>query len=271
MNTLTENVVSYLDYLHNACKLSVSVHFRAERLRYLPVALWQKLSPYNKHTNPYCMAVKANGRYEECLRSQTALYERCARQDGFCRVCHAGVHEYIHPIMENGQSIGFVAVSGYRKNDESAKIVNEKIWRTALKKEEIPLALCETLIPPLGVMLEKLFSYRTEQTDNEQLLMLQFLNEYHTSVTFSDFCKHFGRSKSYVSHTFKKYYGVSFRAYCNNLKIEDAKKLLLCTDAPITEIAFDVGFNDVSYFIQLFRKKTGAAPLQYRKSNTSNK
>lgn len=271
MYKLIENIVSYLEYLNTACRLSVSVHFRSERLRYLPISLWQKISPYNKHTNPYCMAVKANGRYAECILSQTELYDGCENRDGFCRVCHAGVYEYIRPIIESGQSIGFVAVSGFRKKGETAGIVNEKIWKTALKEEEIPFALCETVVPPLCVMLEKLFSYRTENTDDEQLLMLQFLNEYHTNITFSDFCKHFGRSKSYVSHTFKSRYGVSFREYCNNLKIEDAKRLLLCTDSPVTEIAFDVGYNDVSYFIQLFRKKTGVAPLQYRKLHTAKK
>ena len=55
--------------------------------------------------------------------------------------------------------------------------------------------------------------------------------------------------------------------YCNNLKLSDAKKLLLETDASVTEIALDVGFNDAAYFINLFRKSYGITPLQYRKAS----
>ena len=58
---------------------------------------------------------------------------------------------------------------------------------------------------------------------------------------------------------------MNLRNYCNNLKLEDAKNLLSKTDIPITEIAFDVGFNDVSYFIQLFKNKFSTTPLKYRK------
>ena len=267
MYTLVENIVSYLKHLNTAYHLNVSVHFRPERLRCLPIAVWQRIAPYNTHTNPYCMAVKADGRHAECMHSQQMILEHCTSEKGFCRLCHAGVSEYIRPILESGTALGFVAVSGYRQDQLPTGVVNQKLWQAALTTQEIPLPLCETLIPPLCVMLEKVFSYYTETADNERLLMLQFLNEYHTSITFSEFCKHFGRSQSYVSHRFKNDYGTSFRGYCNALKIEDAKKLLISTDASVTEIALEAGFNDVSYFIQLFRKKVGVSPLQYRKAS----
>ena len=63
---------------------------------------------------------------------------------------------------------------------------------------------------------------------------------------------------------FKQTSGMSFRTYCNQLKLEDARKLLLQTDLPVTQIALDTGFNDVSYFIRLFRDRYATSPLQYR-------
>lgn len=60
---------------------------------------------------------------------------------------------------------------------------------------------------------------------------------------------------------------MTIRACCNKLKLEDAKKLLLKTDIPITEIALNVGFNDTSYFISLFKNQFGISPLKYRKTN----
>ena len=64
---------------------------------------------------------------------------------------------------------------------------------------------------------------------------------------------------------FKSSSGMTIRAYANLLKLEDAKKLLSETDLSITEIALDTGFNDVSYFIKLFKKQFGISPLKYRK------
>ena len=58
---------------------------------------------------------------------------------------------------------------------------------------------------------------------------------------------------------------MSLPAYCNDLKLEYARALLGREDYPITSVALDAGYNDVSYFIQKFKEKFGITPLQYRK------
>jgi len=47
--------------------------------------------------------------------------------------------------------------------------------------------------------------------------------------------------------------------------IDEAKRLLAYTDAPISDIAFELHFSTVSYFIRRFRQHTGETPLLYRK------
>jgi AraC-like DNA-binding protein/mannose-6-phosphate isomerase-like protein (cupin superfamily) len=68
-----------------------------------------------------------------------------------------------------------------------------------------------------------------------------------------------------LSHFKRKFYdqtGMSPRMFINTQKIEYAKKLL---DAgrPITEVAFDVGFNSSNYFSTVFRKYTFSSPKEY--------
>ena len=114
-------------------------------------------------------------------------------------------------------------------------------------------------------MLEQFLERCVEEDNCEYNLMLQYLNEYHAMVSLENLSRHFGRSKSYISHMFKKTGGMSVREYCNHLKLEDAKRILLSSDRSVTEISLEVGFQDVSYFVNLFKKRYGNTPLQYRK------
>ena len=54
-----------------------------------------------------------------------------------------------------------------------------------------------------------------------------------------------------------------------HLRLEHAKQLLQDTDIPVTEIAMQSGYQNVSYFIRSFQKTYGVSPLKYRKNNYS--
>lgn len=70
---------------------------------------------------------------------------------------------------------------------------------------------------------------------------------------------------SYFSKLFYKKLGENFSAYVTKLKIIEAKKLLKTTDKTIQEISADIGFNDSSYFINIFKKYEGVTPALFRK------
>lgn len=265
MDSLIINIISYLKYLNGDCHLNVSVHFRQDIFNRMHENLASKLLHYNYHTNAYCVFAKKEN-YHDCLSNQKNILSKCQSGKPFCNICHAGVQEYIYPIFLKEEAVGFISVSGYRQSNPSKdNILNHKLWEVILKTK-IPMELCSSVIPPLGIMLEAALVTYLKESCNEYSQILHFLNEYHTNITLSDLAKHFNRSKSHISHLFKNESGLSLRAHCNNLKLEDAKKLLLQTDIPITEIALNVGFNDTSYFIFLFKNKFGITPFQYRHS-----
>lgn len=264
MDDLILHISSYLEYLNNTCGLNVSVHFERDFFSRLPHGAVLMLLPYNSHTNTYCMKVKGID-HCKCLENQEKLLRVCERDTLLCHTCHAQVREYVYPIYKDDGAVGFISVSGYReKNTCGSGVVDRELWESILK-EEIPLKLCHSLIPPLCVMLERLFERCLKESGSEYNMILQYLNEYHTNVTLSALAKHFNRSRSHISHLFKQKSGMTLNAYCNVLKLADAEKLVLKTDLPITKIAFDTGFSDTSYFIYLFKKKYGVSPLQYRR------
>ena len=270
MDKLIKNIISYLNYLNGECNLKVSVHFKEDIFLRIPKSIFLLLAPYNCHTNAYCVLVK-NTYHHKCLLNQKNLIAKCQNGSPFCYNCHAAVYEYIYPIFKGEAAVGFIAVSDYRHNSvEKDNILNYDLWKSVLK-QKIPIELCETVIPPLCIMLEKMMEMCLQEFCSEYNLVLNYLNEYHSNITLSELAKNMSRSKSHISHLFKKENGMTIRAYCNKLKLEDARKLLISTDLPITAIALDVGFNDTSYFIHLFKNQFGVSPLQYRKLSLSAK
>ncbi|WP_066057253.1 AraC family transcriptional regulator [Robertmurraya korlensis] len=74
-------------------------------------------------------------------------------------------------------------------------------------------------------------------------------------------------SKSYISRVFKRETGSSLTEYLTIRRIKQASQLLERSQTPIELIAESVGFESVSYFIQLFKRMVGTTPLQYRLSH----
>jgi AraC-like DNA-binding protein len=66
---------------------------------------------------------------------------------------------------------------------------------------------------------------------------------------------------------FQKATGVSPNQHLTNLRLTQAAELLRHSDASITEIAFECGFQDSSYMTKQFRKNLGVTPSMFRKIN----
>lgn len=101
---------------------------------------------------------------------------------------------------------------------------------------------------------------------DENLRYLAYYMEQHFSEPLSlDFLSRLaGLSKFYLSRKFKKFKGFAPGDYLVHLRIERAKELLKSTELPAAKVGVIVGIGDVNNFTNLFRKKTGMTPGQYR-------
>ncbi len=82
-----------------------------------------------------------------------------------------------------------------------------------------------------------------------------------------DEIRNMGLSQRRVIDIFKDTYGVTPKAYIDQLKIIETKKLLCNTTESIIDIAYTVGFNSLSAFYTFFKEHTGLTPSVYRKEN----
>ena len=69
---------------------------------------------------------------------------------------------------------------------------------------------------------------------------------------------------NYLSKQFRSKMGMNLREYINQIRVEEAKRLLLSTNLPVSEVAGTVGYENISYFSTVFRKYTGMSPVDWR-------
>jgi len=74
-------------------------------------------------------------------------------------------------------------------------------------------------------------------------------------------------SVSRLAHVFKEQMGITIIDYLTSVRIERAKELLLATDQSCTEICFQIGYNNQSYFTRTFKELVGIPPRQFRARN----
>ena len=74
-------------------------------------------------------------------------------------------------------------------------------------------------------------------------------------------------TSNYLNEIVTSIMGLSAKQYIQNKVMDESKRLLAYTDSSISDIAFELHFSTVSYFIRCFRQHTGETPLLYRKTH----
>lgn len=102
--------------------------------------------------------------------------------------------------------------------------------------------------------------------------VIQHINDnLDSKIQLTDLATVAQMSLFHFSRTFKSFMKMSPAHYISKVKIEKSKGLLLNTDLNILQIALEVGFDNQSYFSQVFRKHTGQTPEQFRNSGLLTK
>lgn len=102
-------------------------------------------------------------------------------------------------------------------------------------------------------------------------VMFWLEENYQQKFSLDALSRDIGKSRSYVSRRFHFETGEHIHHYLNTLRLRKACETLLHSEASIRQIAAEVGFSDVTYFISAFKKGIGATPLQYRKNSGRGK
>ena len=108
--------------------------------------------------------------------------------------------------------------------------------------------------------------HQDRQEERTITLITRYLQEHLAEeISLSILAEEFHLSAQYISQLFKSEIGVGFLAYLTNIRMEQAKKLLLSTPLPIAEVSEQSGYGDYRVFTKVFKKSEGMTPSQYRR------
>jgi AraC-like DNA-binding protein len=90
-------------------------------------------------------------------------------------------------------------------------------------------------------------------------------NNFNETYDRKKLAERFRLNEDYMGQLFKKVTNTNIANYINVKRIEAARQLLKDTDGKVIDIAFHVGFDNLTYFYRHFKKHTGFSPIEYRR------
>lgn len=128
----------------------------------------------------------------------------------------------------------------------------------------------------LYLLVENFSNWSPDQLDNITLSKdnrLQHMQDYiinncDKQLSLQHLADRFDLSVPYLSKYIKRELGMGFVQYVNNIRLYNAVDQLTHTSRPVTQIAYDNGFTNLTSFNKLFKATFQCSPSAYRKQNT---
>jgi AraC family transcriptional regulator len=89
-----------------------------------------------------------------------------------------------------------------------------------------------------------------------------------SKLTIADVAADCRLTASHFARAFRKTTGVAPHKYLSDLRIEEAKRVMLMTKLPLADTALICGFGDQSYFTRVFSRTVGCSPGTWRRNNS---
>lgn len=174
---------------------------------------------------------------------------------------------FIDPDQDNTKGYSF-----YSYGSDKNQFINfaQLMMREFQEKRPGFEKVCHGLLQVLLVYISRkqnlsVISDSSFQLSKECALAKRYIDaNYAKNITLDSLAEITHINKFYLAHSFTECIGQSPINYLTDRRLEACKELLTSSNLSVAQVASSVGFSSQSYFSQIFRKKTGMTPRQYR-------
>ncbi|WP_373232572.1 helix-turn-helix domain-containing protein [Cohnella sp.] len=137
----------------------------------------------------------------------------------------------------------------------------ERTVRSELISNKLLVGLLTDILlaaPEIGTSL-------ADAPEHVRSAMKEMEQRYQDKITLDQLAALASVNKYHLAKEFKRYSGFSPNEFLINVRMSRAKELLKYSDLPVSQIAMEVGIDNVSHFIRLFKDRIDTTPLSFRK------
>jgi two-component system response regulator YesN len=117
----------------------------------------------------------------------------------------------------------------------------------------------------------QIYEYYANGSDRTIEVAMQYIRtHYHADLSLEKVASIVYLNPAYFSQLFKQKTGQGFKDYVIHLRLEQAKQLLMNPKLKLIDITERIGYHDLRHFSQVFRKKYGTTPSEYRQEQSMN-
>lgn len=189
-------------------------------------------------------------------------------------------------ILRDEESVGILSKSSYiRSLKNNIIVLITLVTRSSIEgglHPEFAFALSDTFIQQLEELnnfneikelaqeVRYTFTYKVSQIKKNRysktitLCQNYIFTNIYENINHNDIAEMIGLSPQHLSSLFKKEVGISLSEFRQQEQVNEAKKLILYSNTPFSEVSALLNFSDQSYFTKVFKKHVGITPKQYK-------
>lgn len=148
--------------------------------------------------------------------------------------------------------------------DQDMRRVGERVYALAQP------AILSVVEEYLDAAAEAVVLLRQANRDGVVALMRRRIErDFVRDLSIATMAEEYGMNAVYLGQLFRKRTGAAFRTALRRRRIREACRLLRDTDLVIPEVVRAIGYRDVDFFADQFKRETGSTPSRYREAGGS--
>lgn len=180
-------------------------------------------------------------------------------------------HDYIQPVLTGAVAIRPVVTSDTPYYEHLADCLNQSDRICSCMKPGYQLAIKACLFNFFYALNLYFITDSAPNSGEKHIEKLKDVfkyieNNYQDPISIEEVSEICNFSQSHFMRFFKNNMGVSFIDYLNDYRLSMACRMLISSDSSILVIASECGYDNLSYFNRLFKKKYGVTPSGFKKS-----